>query len=175
LINTSAEQIAQQMQTSPEYARAAAKKFGQKIIRERVNVDQIAQIAAEELRGEDSAKTTTEIHDSAPISEDWMNVFENEAAQMSSEEMQRLFARILAGEIRKPSSYSIRTVRILSQIDNTAAELFKKFCSLCISVSILGANTVIDARVVSMGNAGNNSCVLTVCLSNNSTSCKNMG
>ena len=132
LINTSAEQIAQQMQTSPEYARAAAKKFSQKISRERINIDQIAQITAGELRRK-SAKNTTETPDSVPIREDWMSVFENEAAQMSSEEMQRLFARILAGEIRKPSSYSIRTVRILAQIDNTAAALFQKFCSLCIS------------------------------------------
>jgi hypothetical protein len=157
LINTSVEQIAQQMQTNPEYARAAVKKFGQKIIRERVNVDQIAQIAAEELRGEDSAKTTAETPDSAPVSEDWMSVFENEAAQMSSEEMQGLFARILAGEIRKPTTFSIRTVKILAQIDNTAAALFKKFCSLCISLQIPEANMVLDARVVSMGSAGSNS------------------
>lgn len=157
LINTSAEQIAEQMQTSPEYARAAVKKFGQKIIRERVNVDQIAQIVANELRNEDSAQTTIETPDSAPVSEDWMSVFENEAAHMSSEEMQRLFARILAGEIRKPSTYSIRTVRILAQIDNTAAALFKKFRSLCISPQISEANMVLDARVVSMGSAGNNS------------------
>src|SRR6516225_9330058 len=44
LIETSANQIAAQMQTDPEYARAAVAKFGQRILRERVNIDQIVQI-----------------------------------------------------------------------------------------------------------------------------------
>jgi hypothetical protein len=52
LIETSANRIAAQMQTDPEYARAAVAKFGQKILRERVNIDQIVQIAAEELKSE---------------------------------------------------------------------------------------------------------------------------
>jgi hypothetical protein len=52
LIDVSASQIAEQMKTNPEYARAAATKFAHKIIREQVNVDQIAGIAAAELKSE---------------------------------------------------------------------------------------------------------------------------
>ena len=55
LIDTSADQIAKQMQTNQTYARAAASKFAQKIIRERVNIDQISQLAADDLKSEPHA------------------------------------------------------------------------------------------------------------------------
>lgn len=157
LIDASASQIAEQMQTNPEYARAAATKFAQKIIRERVNVDQVSRIAADELKFEPSSIASDNAPEAPPISEDWLNAFESEAAQMSSEQMQRLFGKILAGEIRKPASYSIKTIKLMSQLDNRAAALFKLLCSLSISVRILESNVIFDARVVSMGNAGSNS------------------
>jgi hypothetical protein len=128
----SADQIAQRMQTDPSYVRAAANKYAHKIVRERVNLDQIAFNAAEELKSTNAiadqtrgAKEGAKEPDGTPISEDWLNVFENEAAQMSSEQMQRLFGKILAGEIRRPTSYSIKTVKLMAQLDNEAAELFR--------------------------------------------------
>jgi hypothetical protein len=157
LIDASANQISDQMQINPEYARAAATKFAQKIVRERVNIDQVARIAAAELKCEPSATVNDNATESPPISEDWLNVFESDAAQMSSEQMQRLFGKILAGEIRKPASYSIKTIKLMSQLDNRAAALFRLLCSLSISLRIPDSNSIIDARVVSMGNAGANS------------------
>jgi Protein of unknown function (DUF2806) len=157
LINASANQIARQMQTDPEFVRAAATKFAQKIIRERVNVDQVFENAAAELTSEPLAIASDKEPETPPISDDWLNAFENEAAQMSSDQMQRLFGKILAGEIRRPASYSIKTVKLVAQLDNQAATLFKRFCSLSISLCHPGTNTVFDARVVSMGNAGSNS------------------
>lgn len=157
LIDASANQIAAQMQTDPAYARAAATKFAQKIVRERVNVDQVADIAATDLRSDQASTSNDSKSEAAPISEDWLNAFESEAAQMSSEHMQRLFGRILAGEIRKPTSYSIKTIKLMAQLDNRAASLFSLLCSLSISSRVPGADMIIDARVVSMGNAGSNS------------------
>jgi hypothetical protein len=154
LIETSARQLAKQMQTTPEYARAAAAKFAQKIIRERVNIDEIVHLAADELKSEPVNAAEPE---AAQISEDWLNAFESEAAQMSSEQMQRLFGKILAGEIRRPRSYSIKTLKLMAQVDNRAAALFSLLCSLSISCRVPNSNIIIDARVVSMGNAGQNS------------------
>jgi len=159
LIDTSASQIAEQMRTDPKYARAAVTKFGHKILRERLNVDRISQAAAEELRSEPPSIGSDQDSEVSPISEDWLNAFEDDAAKMSSQQMQRLFGKILAGEIRKPTSYSIKTVKLMAQLDNRAAALFSLLCSLSISASGPGphSNTIIDARVVSMGNAGSNS------------------
>lgn len=156
LINASADQIAAQMRTDPEYARAAARKFAHKIIRERVNVDQISEIAAGELKSLPKAAATVE-SEISPISEDWLNAFENEAAQLSSEQMQLLFGKILAGEIRRPTSYSIKTVKLMAQLDNRSAALFKIVCSLAVSIRVPGIDVIIDARVIPLGNPGMNS------------------
>ncbi len=134
LINTSAAQIAEQMQVNPEYARVAAQKFGQRVIREQVNIDLTAQKAASELRdASDSIDQSEQDESGETISEDWLNAFETEARQKSTEEMQTLFGKILAGEIRKPGSYSTRSVKILGSLDQKIAKHFLRLCSICIS------------------------------------------
>jgi hypothetical protein len=156
LISTGADQIAEQMNVSPEFARAAVKKFGQRIVREQVNLDQISREAARQLNAQENSAVTSNEPEPAAINDDWLNNFEKEASQKSTEEMQAMFARILSGEIRKPSTYSIKTVKLLGQLDTRAAGLFRKLCSLSISLRIPGR--ILDARVVALeGNAGSNS------------------
>lgn len=156
LIDASKTQIAEQMKIDPAYAQAAAGKFAQKIIRERVNVDQVASLAIQELQ-ELSAKkgfvTTQANH--PDVDEDWLNAFEGEAAQVSSAHAQKVFAKILAGEINRPASFSKKTLRIISQLDNSAAELFCRACSM--SISLRTEEGVLDARVIGMGKIGQNS------------------
>ena len=151
LINTSAGQIAQQMQTDPEYARVAVQKFGQRVLREQVNLDLISQGAANELLdASDSVDQPAPDESDETISDDWLNAFETEARQKSTEEMRILFGKMLAGEIRKPGTYSTRTVRILGSLDQNAAKHFVRLCSLCIT-------QFQDMRVPSLGgNAGSN-------------------
>lgn len=156
LIDASATQIAAQMQTNPEYIRAAARKFAQKIVRERVNIDQITDIAATQLQFDPPGLSpASPENDVLPISEDWLNAFENEAANLSSAQMQLLFGKILAGEIRRPSSFSIKTVRVMAQLDNRAAAIFRLFCSLSTSLYIQPLNHLMDARVISINAASN--------------------
>jgi hypothetical protein len=112
-------------------------------------------VAAEELRTPPETETTETQAEAAPISDDLLNAFENEASQASSEQMQRLFGKILAGEIRRPGSFSIRTIKLLSQPDNSAALTFHRLCSL--SASLRTADRIFDARVISMGSAAANS------------------
>lgn len=157
IISTSADQIAAQMNVEPEYAHAAVKKYSQKIIREQLNLDKISETAAEKLK-QDSVNSNVDpgnVND-ATINDDWLNDFEREASQKSTEEMQLLFGRILAGEIQRPSSFSIKTVKLLGSLDASTASLFRRLCSLSISWRF-GAD-IIDARVVSLkGSAASNS------------------
>jgi len=157
LIRVSSNQLAEQMRTDPAYAHAAANKYAEKIIRERLNLDQITDVALTALQASPESPANA-APESEPISDDWLNVFESEAANMSSESMQKLFGRILAGEIRRPSSYSIKTIKLMAQLDNRAAILFRLFCSLSLSLRDPRTNEVLDARVVSLqGNAAQNS------------------
>jgi Protein of unknown function (DUF2806) len=67
-----------------------------------------------------------------------------------------MFARVLAGEIRRPSAFSIKTVKLLGELDARAATVFSKLCSLCVSLRF--HENIVDARVVALGgNAGLNS------------------
>ncbi len=155
LIETNASQIAHQMEVNPEYARIAVRKFGQKILREQVNLDMVSEEAAKELNASEGPVSGEEVPE---IDDDWLNHFEKEASQRSSEDMQRMFGRILAGEIRRPTSFSIKAVKIMGDIDRSAAALFRKLCSACIVLQVPpGTGHIIDARVPSLGgNASSN-------------------
>ncbi|OIQ00754.1 MAG: hypothetical protein AUK35_02615 [Zetaproteobacteria bacterium CG2_30_46_52] len=89
------------------------------------NIESITQKAAESLEPENSVSDE-------PVDEDWTSRFFNYAEDISSEEMQGLWGRILAGEIKKPKSYSLRTLDILRNLSTEEAEVFIKFGSLAI-------------------------------------------
>ncbi len=160
LIEKSSNEIAAQMKFSPEYAHAAVKKFGQRVVKEQINLDNITSKAVEELESQDVEEEADTSEKS--INDDWLNTFEKEASQKSTDEMQTMFAKILAGEIKTPDSYSIKTLKLLGELDSSVANLFVKFCSCCMVLQINTQNTdrkqIIDARVCSLGeNAGSNS------------------
>ena len=167
------DQIIQQINVHPEYAQIAVKKRLEKIIGEQLNLDKISAIAADELRNEksdnsinqetsepdkeqsaDSSNQEANSSREKVIDDNWLNSFETEARQKSTEEMQLRFGRILAGEIGQPGSYSIKAVKLLGELDQNTAVLFKKFCSACVIVGVLGipnSEQVFDARVLSLG------------------------
>lgn len=145
IINKEGENISEQVNVPKEYILRASTKYAAKIIKEQLNLDQITLNAAKELSGNNQ-----KLEDSSgeeEISGDWLNEFENIARLKSSDEMKVAFGKILAGEIKKPGSFSIRTIKLISQLDNHAAILFQLFCSQVISLRI--GNKIIDARVVS--------------------------
>ena len=159
LLGENAGQIAEKMRVPPEYAHRAGIKFAKKIVREQINVDKISAVAMAELQRPAAGSSTNQHRDSGkeePISDEFLNSFEEEARQKSSEDMQLLFGRILAGEIRKPGAFSIRTLKVLGEVEQGVAILFKRMCSL--SVAIRNAEgMVLDARVCSLGGkAGKN-------------------
>ena len=81
---------------------------------------------------------------------DWTARFFNDVQDVSSEEMQALWATVLAGEVKRTGSTSIRTLGILKNLDQATASLFRKFCSACIFLS-LHEKAFLDARVPSLG------------------------
>ncbi|HEX8279725.1 MAG TPA: DUF2806 domain-containing protein [Segetibacter sp.] len=166
-IITIGDKIAEQVNVPVEYADAAVMKEGSRIIRKQINLDKVFQVTAEQVKQDlSSDKETEALPQPTPdeqsteentISDDWLNTFEEEASSKSSEEMQLLFGRILAGEIQKPKSFSIKTLKLIGELDSTVAALFQRFCSLSVSIKIPNYH-ILDARVVSLGgNAAQNS------------------
>ena len=112
------------------------------------NARSVVEVTADELGDK-------EVSDHEP-DHDWTARFFNDIQDVSSEEMQLLWAKVLAGEVEKPGSTSLQTLSILKNLDQATARLFGKLCSTCISLRPDG-NQFIDARVPSLGgNAGSN-------------------
>ena len=112
------------------------------------NIESVVKQAASQLGDK-------EVPDNEP-DHDWTARFFNEAQDVSSEEMQSLWAKVLAGEVERAGSTSIRTLSILKNLDQATAHLLRKFCSACIFFCPDG-KTILDARVPSLGgNAATN-------------------
>ena len=87
---------------------------------------------------------------------DWTARFFDEVQDISSEGMQALWARVLAGEVERPGSTSIHALDVLRNLDQRAAQLFETLCSLSVTIRI-EPNELIDSRVLSLGgNASDN-------------------
>lgn len=146
--------ISEQIEVPEEYIKKASSKFAAKVIKEQLNLDRITLNAANELSNNKQIDINNK--ESEEISEDWLNEFENLARLKSSEDMKLVFGKILSGEIIKPGSFSIKTIKLISQLDNQAAKLFQVFCSQ--SISMRAGQNILDGRVVSFtGNAASNS------------------
>ena len=61
-----------------------------------------------------------------PVDHDWMNRFLNIAEEISDEDMRNLWAQVLAGEVKKPQSYSLRTLEVLRNMTKSEADLVVK-------------------------------------------------
>ena len=81
---------------------------------------------------------------------DWTARFFNEVQDVSSEEMQSLWARVLAGEVERKGSTSIRALQVLKNLDQVTSHLFRKLCSSCMYLPVRKSFAV-DARVPSLG------------------------
>ncbi|WP_020004774.1 DUF2806 domain-containing protein [Brachyspira innocens] len=61
-----------------------------------------------------------------PVTKDWTFKFFRAIEDVSDEKMQDLWAKLLAGEIKQPGSFSYRTLETLKNMTSDEAELFTK-------------------------------------------------
>ncbi|WP_144656359.1 DUF2806 domain-containing protein [Achromobacter dolens] len=62
-----------------------------------------------------------QVAESTPPSDDWLNRWSRYVEDASSEELQDAFARILAGEIKQKGTFSIGTLRVVSEMSMETA------------------------------------------------------
>lgn len=61
-----------------------------------------------------------------PVDEGWKNRFFNIIEEVTDEDMREIWGRVLAGEVKRPKSYSLRTMEILRNLAKEEAVLFVK-------------------------------------------------
>lgn len=96
-------------------------------VKRQTNVENTVLIAKNDL--ENSSEPVSEI----PVDDDWATRFFNIAQDANNEDMQTLWAKILAGEIKKPKSFSLRTLETLRSISTEDAKLFQDAVALSIA------------------------------------------
>jgi hypothetical protein len=62
------------------------------------------------------------------MEDDWVTNFFDKSRIVSDENMQGIWAQVLAGEANTPGSFSKRTVNLLGDLDKRDAELFQALC-----------------------------------------------
>ena len=155
------DEIIKKLEVDPTFPQRAVELFGNRILREQFCLDKVLDFTKDILQSKEynnSEHQQTDNQTEETISPDWFNIFEKEASQKSTEDIQRRFAKVLAGEIEKPGSHSIKAVKALGDMDQTTADLFQKLCSVCIVLEVPFAKHIIDIRVPAIGgNPGQNS------------------
>jgi uncharacterized repeat protein (TIGR03899 family) len=112
--------------STPTLEERTQSRLNHREAQKQLNLESVTAYAAEQLKNEQPV--TDE-----PIDEDWKTRFFNIAEEVSNDEMQALWGRILAGEIVKPKSYSLRTLELLRNLSKEEAECFIKFGQLAIT------------------------------------------
>jgi hypothetical protein len=96
------------------------KRIKHRELRRQKNIDAVIGGAIESLPGSVDEK---------PVNEDWVVQFFNLAQDVSDEEMQTLWSKLLAGEVTRPGSYSLRTLYLVKTLNKEDAQLFSRYCT----------------------------------------------
>lgn len=180
LIRAGAGLVVNNATVDPELASAALENEIYRLVGRKLNIDKVARVAMEELAATPLQKQGAQLSDGAEkshgvdasisvheeecdqsvspgvggdigdIDVDWLNAFRDAAACFGSDYMGKVFGKILAGEIRNPGKFSIRTLKIVAQLDKDVAELFVRLCQL--SLVLHGTDgKCFDARMITLG------------------------
>ena len=89
-------------------------------LRRQRNIEAIANKAVAQL---------PETVDEEMVDEDWVIRFFNYAQDVGNEQMQELWARLLAGEVAQAGSFSLRTLQTVKMLRAQDANLFQQFAT----------------------------------------------
>lgn len=110
-------------------------------VKKQKNINNTINFTMNELENE------TEVSDEK-VDEDWITRFFNTVENINNEQMQYLWAKILAGEIKQPNTYSLRTLDLLKNLSFKEAELFSKIGELALisqnNTFILSNKTILE-------------------------------
>ena len=84
--------------------------------RSEINSAKAVLHAEEQLAGDTQQPPTRE------IDEDWLFAWREYAGRVAAEDLQRLWGSVLAGEVKSPGQYSIRTLEFLRTLSKAEAE-----------------------------------------------------
>lgn len=107
------------------YGRTCSRMLYQEMKKQQ-NIENVVAKAKEDLIEENQVSQEE-------VSEDWLFSFFNSVQNISDEDMQRLWGKVLAGEIKKPNTFSLRSLDALSKMTKREAQIFNELRPYIIS------------------------------------------
>ena len=115
--------------TSEELIVRAKNRALADAIRKESNCERVLMLAANEVQQSESVSDE-------PLDEDWQTRFFDIVGDVSSEGMQLVWSKILAGEIKQPGKFSLRTIETIRNVSQSEAEIFQKVLPLILKSKI---------------------------------------
>ena len=104
-------------------------------LQKEVNISK-SLLVAESVLSSDQSEPTSEA-----VEDDWLIRWRDSAATSSSEKLQELWGRVLAGELKQPGSYSLRTIDFIKNLTQKEANNIQKlFSFVCLDRIIKKSN-----------------------------------
>lgn len=135
-----AEEVAARARADPAIVGRAMNRFLSDELESQARLESIAVLALEDLSQEPQASAEKQDGATAEeVSDDWLRRYAAFAKDVSEADLQRVWARILAGEIKRPGSFSVRTMRFIAEMDKEVAATFQELARLQFSGNALYA------------------------------------
>lgn len=116
----------QQIQGTPDLGHSLIHDVLKDRARKQANAAGVAVDAIDAMKAlphlHEATERTSERESETKIDDDWMNQFTRHAEDASSEQLQQIWGRVLAGEVQKPGSFSRQTLRFIAELDKETAE-----------------------------------------------------
>lgn len=87
--------------------------------------------------------------DDQEVDPDWVARFFGYAQDVTQEEMQTLWSKLLAGEVSKPGSYSLKTLEVLRNLSRSDAKHFQQLAHFFIADAVYPNSKVISSAGIS--------------------------
>ena len=120
-----------------ELRQRAAIRFANEEMTKQLNIENIIEKALPGL--EDNANPEA-------MDNDWIMNFFDKCRMVSDDDMQQIWAGILAGEANNPGVFSRRTVNLVADLDKRDAELFRNLCGFAWVIGSIAPLLVFDAH-----------------------------
>ena len=114
-------------QSFEELSKRAGSRLIFQELRKQQNIEAVVEAAKDELEKEQSVSDE-------PVDTDWTIRFFNSVEDIGNKELQKLWGKILAGEVKQPGSFSLRSLVTLSNITQHEASLFDKIAKFCVYI-----------------------------------------
>ncbi|MEK7996048.1 MAG: DUF2806 domain-containing protein [Planctomycetota bacterium] len=121
----------------PEISDRALEHFTAEIIGKQANREAVFRHTVADLQLSASTPEASEFVSGTEIDDDWLTAFASHAERATSDRLQALFGRILAGEIRQANSFSLFTLDLLSKMSKREAEMIVQIAPFVVGSSVL--------------------------------------